>query len=232
MINSIVASLGHIPAAAVYLFVFAWLAAESCGVPLPNELVLLLAGSLAAQPGHGLSAVLLVFVATLGSLTGATGAYTIGMRGGREAVIRFGSRFGLDGKRLDGVELWFQRRGPVAILLARITPFVRTVASFPAGVLRLPRRPFLIATGLGSLAWCSVMVGLGVVLGANYTIALHLIEQYTIPAIVVLVALGVGYFWLHRRLERVAENIEEGSPAAIPEALPLPSAAGESGEAK
>src|SRR5579859_1633058 len=99
--TQLVATLGHIPPIAVYLFVFAWLAAESCGLPLPNELVLLLAGSLAAQRGHGLSAVLLVIVATLGSLVGATGAYTIGMRGGREAVLRFGSRFGLDGKRLD-----------------------------------------------------------------------------------------------------------------------------------
>ncbi|MGZ3715208.1 MAG: DedA family protein [Ktedonobacterales bacterium] len=234
MINSIVASLGHIPAAAVYLFVFAWLAAESCGVPLPNELVLLLAGSLAAQQGHGLSGVLLVIVAVLGSLAGAMGAYTIGMRGGREAVIRFGSRFGLDSKRLDGIEHWFQRRGPVAIFLARITPFVRTVASFPAGVLRLPQRSFLIATALGSLVWCTVMVVLGVALGANYTIALRLIEQYTIPAIIVLVALGAGYFWLHRRLERVAETIEEGGdPAAHePEARRLSSVASESGEAK
>lgn len=234
MINSIVASLGHIPAAAVYLFVFVWLAAESCGVPLPNELVLLLAGSLAAQRGHGLSGPLLVIVAVLGSLAGAMGAYTIGMRGGREAVIRFGSRFGLDDKRLEGIEHWFQRRGQVAIFLARITPFVRTVASFPAGVLRLPLRPFLIATALGSLVWCTVMVVLGVVLGANYTIALRLIEEYTIPAILVLVALGAGYFWLHRRLERVAENIEEGGdPAAhTSETRPLSRVAGESGEAK
>lgn len=214
MITNIVTALGHIPAAAVYLFVFAWLAAESCGVPLPNELVLLLAGSLAAQRGHGLSGLLLVIVAVLGSLAGATGAYMIGLRGGREAVIRFGSRFGLDDKRLDGIEAWFQRRGSVAIFLARLTPFVRTVASFPAGVLRLPRRPFLIATALGSLVWCSVMVALGVILGANYTVALKLIEQYTVPAIIVLVALGAGYFWLHNRLEHVAEGIEESGSAA------------------
>lgn len=230
MIANIIAALGHIPAAAVYLFVFVWLAAESCGVPLPNEVVLLLAGSLAAQPSRGLSGLLLVIVATLGSLTGATAAYTIGVRGGRDVVIRLGSRFGLDGKRLDGIEAWFQRRGTVAIVLARITPFVRTVASFPAGVLRLPRRPFLIATALGSLLWCTVMVVLGIVLGANYTIALHLIERYTIPAIIVLVALGAGYFWLHNRLERVADGIS-GS-AGPPEKVRSPSAAGESRDKK
>ncbi len=83
----------------------------------------------------------------------------------------------------------------------------------------MPRRSFLIATAIGSLVWCSVMVGLGVVLGANYTIALHLIEQYTIPAIIVLVALGAGYFWLHNKLERVAKSLQDGGSGTKSEAL-------------
>jgi membrane protein DedA with SNARE-associated domain len=196
-------SLASIPALAVYLFVFVWLAAESTGLPLPNEIVLLLAGSLAGRPGHGLSAILLVIVALVGSLLGASIAYFIGLRGGRAAVLRLGRRFRLDERRLDGVEAWFARSGAVAIFLARITPFVRTIASFPAGMLRFPVRTFLLASLLGSLLWCSVMVVLGNALGANYEVALRLIEQYTLPAIVVLVALVAGYFWLHRRLAHV-----------------------------
>jgi membrane protein DedA with SNARE-associated domain len=196
-------SLASIPALAVYVFVFVWLAAESTGLPLPNEIVLLLAGSLAGRPGHGLSAMLLVIVALVGSLLGASIAYYIGLRGGRAAVLRLGRRFRLDERRLDSVEAWFARSGAVAIFLARITPFVRTVASFPAGMLRFPPRTFLLASLLGSLLWCSVMVGLGNALGANYEVALRLIEQYTLPAIVVVVALLAGYFWLHRRLAHV-----------------------------
>ena len=196
-------SLASIPALAVYVFVFVWLAAESTGLPLPNEIVLLLAGSLAGRPGHGLSAMLLVIVALVGSLLGASIAYYIGLRGGRAAVLRLGRRFRLDERRLDSVEAWFARSGAVAIFLARITPFVRTVASFPAGMLRFPPRTFLLASLLGSLLWCSVMVGLGNALGAHYEVALRLIEQYTLPAIVVVVALVAGYFWLHRRLAHV-----------------------------
>ena len=198
-------SLASIPAIAVYLFVFVWLAAESTGLPLPNEIVLLLAGSLAGRPGHGLSAILLVIVALVGSLLGASIAYSIGRRGGRAAVLRLGRRFRLDERRLDSVEAWFARSGAVAIFLSRITPFVRTVASFPAGMLRFPPRTFLLASLLGSLLWCAVMVGLGNALGANYEVALRLIEQYTLPAIVVVVVLVAGYFWLHRRLSHVGE---------------------------
>lgn len=204
--TQLVTTLAHIPSLAVYLFVFIWLAAESCGVPLPNELVLLLAGSLTAVAHAALSPPLLVVVATIGSLVGASAAYGIGLRGGRVAVLRLGRRIRLDDKRLAGVEAWFARTGSFAIFIARITPFVRTVASFPAGMLRFPRRVFIIATGVGSLLWCTVMVTLGHVLGANYDRALRLIEQYTVPAILVLAALVVAYFWLHSKLAHVGQR--------------------------
>ena len=175
--TQLVTTLAHIPSLAVYLFIFLWLAAESCGAPVPNELVLLLAGSLTAVAHSALSPPLLVIVATLGSLLGASAAYGIGLRGGRTAVLRLGRRIRLDDRRLAGVEAWFARTGSFAIFIARITPFVRTVASFPAGMLRFPRRTFAIATVAGSLLWCTVMVTLGHILGANYDRALKLIEE-------------------------------------------------------
>ncbi|HLZ21948.1 MAG TPA: DedA family protein [Ktedonobacterales bacterium] len=201
--TQLVATLGHIPPIAVYLFVFTWLALESCGLPLPNELVLLLVGSLTASIHPGLSPIPLVVVATLGSLLGASAAYAIGLRGGRAAVLRLGRRIRLDEKRLDSVEAWFARTGSFAIFISRITPFVRTVASFPAGMLRLPRRSFVVATVAGSLIWCTLMVTLGHILGANYDHALKLIEEYTVPAILVLAAVVAGYFWLHGKLSHV-----------------------------
>lgn len=208
--TQLVSTLTHIPPIAVYLFVFVWLAAESCGLPLPNELVLLLAGSLTVHHSQRLSPVLLVLFATAGSVIGASAAYTIGRRGGRGAVLRLGKRIRLDERRLDSVAAWFARTGTVAIFICRITPFVRTVASFPAGMLRFPWRPFLLATFAGSLIWCGVLVGIGSALGANYGVALTLIGRYTVPAIVVLLAVIAGYFWLHNKLSRVG-----GAPAAV-----------------
>ena len=187
------------------LFAFLWLAAESCGLPLPNELVLLLLGSLIEQRGAPGELVALALIATGGSLLGATAAYFIGARGGRAAVLRVGRYLRLDERRLDSVERWFNTSGGFAIGVARITPFVRTVSSFPAGVLRLPLRTFLIATAIGSLLWCVTLVTVGYLLGADYMIAVNLIERYTIPAVIVLVALIAGYIWLHQRLARVED---------------------------
>ncbi len=220
-IQHVINGLGQVPAPAIYAFIVVWLAAESCGLPLPNELVLLAAGSLAGQ--RVLSPVLLVLVAVTASLLGASAAYEIGRRGGRAAVMRFGKYIRLDEARLDAVERWFERRGAVAIGIARITPFVRTVASFPAGMLRLPVRGFLLATAVGSLVWCTVMVTLGVLLGANYVVALRLIERYTLPAILVLGALFVGYLWLHNRLAHVGQSSEAATHVPS-EREPLPPA--------
>ncbi len=202
-ITHLIQMLTTIPPLAVYAFVLIWLAAESCGFPLPNELVLLLTGSLASQ--GRVSPFILVGVAVAGSLIGASAAYLIGKVGGRAAVLRVGRYVRLDERRFASVEAWFARSGTVAIFLSRITPFVRTVASFPAGVLRMPLRNFLLATLLGSLIWCSVLVGVGDALGADYGLALKFIQQYTIPAIIVLVAIIVGYLWLHNRLSHIGQ---------------------------
>ena len=211
-IQQFINTLSHIPPLAIYAFIVVWLAAESCGLPLPNELVLLAAGSLA---GRGLvSPVLLVLVATVSSVIGASAAYEIGKRGGRPAVLRFGRYIRLDERRLDAVERWFRSAGPVAIGLSRITPFVRTVASFPAGMLELPYPTFLLASTLGSLIWCTVMVALGDILGADYTLAFRLIQQYTIPAIIVVALLFAGYIWLHNRLSHLGQTEREEAKSA------------------
>lgn len=203
--QTLIAGLGHVPSPLVDVFVFIWLAAESCGVPLPNELILLLAGSLAAQRADPAGLLELTIIATLGSLLGATAAYFIGARGGRAAILRFGRFVHLNERRLDMVEQWFARSGAFAIGIARITPFIRTVSSFPAGVLRMPLRTFYSATIIGSLIWCATLVSVGYLLGVHYMIAVRLIEQYTLPAILVLAALVAGYFWLHQRLSHLGE---------------------------
>jgi membrane protein DedA with SNARE-associated domain len=204
--QSFIAGLAHVPTPIIDLFVFIWLAAESCGIPLPNELVLLLAGSIAAQRADPVGLIELAVVATLGSLVGATAAYIIGARGGRALIVRLGHYVGLNASRLDVVERWFMQSGALAIALARMTPFVRTISSFPAGILRMPPRLFYTATAIGSLVWCAALVSVGYLLGVHYMIAVNLIEEYTLPAILVLVALIAAYVWLHQRLSRLTES--------------------------
>ena len=55
---------------------------------------------------------------------------------------------------------WFEKRGEIIILVARLLPVIRTFIAFPAGVARMNRVKFHVYTFVGSLPWC---LGLGYV---------------------------------------------------------------------
>jgi membrane protein DedA with SNARE-associated domain len=198
--DNLLALFQTISPVAIYIAIFLWLTGESTGIPLPNETVLLLTGSLAAQ--GKLFAPLLVMVAVAGSTTGSLIAYTIGWKGGRPLVLRLGRLIRLHETKLAQAEDWFARWGDRAIFISRMTPFVRTVASFPAGISQMPLRRFIIAVIAGSTIWCTFFVYLGVALGKNWRIALSLLNHYTVPALLVLALLIAGYLYLHHWLKQ------------------------------
>lgn len=183
----------------VYIIVFLWLAAESIGFLLPNELMLLYSGSLIVQ-GH-VQILPLIISAILGSFVGASCSYTIGRYGGRALVIRFGKYIRLDGEKLDAIDDWFQKRGVWAIGFSRLIPFVRMVASYPAGIAHMKYFKFAPAVLIGSTIWCTLFVFLGKQLGANWQIALNLLKEYTLPSLLILGILLAGYIYLHKKLK-------------------------------
>ncbi len=79
----------------------------------------------------------------------------------------------------------------------------------------MPPRVFYTATLIGSLLWCAVLVTIGYLLGVHYMLAVTFIEQYTLPAIVVLVALVAGYLWLHQRLSHLGQGKMRRASQAI-----------------
>jgi membrane protein DedA with SNARE-associated domain len=92
-------------------------AAENLFPPIPSELVLPLAGFLAAQ--DRLSLVLTVMAATVGSLVGALVLYEIGHRLGPRRMRALVQRMPLmQADDLDRSELWFRRYAAIAVLAA------------------------------------------------------------------------------------------------------------------
>ena len=168
-------------------------ALENVFPPIPSEVVLPLAGFLAAQ---GLMDLLLVVVAaTAGSVAGALLLYEVGRRVGRARMRRWVARLPLmDVEDLDKADRWFARHGQKSVLLGRCIPVVRSLISVPAGVAEMPRLRFTLLTTLGSGIWNVVFIGAGYLLGAQF----ERVEQYSrwfnyaiYAAIVVLLALGV-----------------------------------------
>lgn len=172
---------------------------ENVFPPIPSELILPLAGYLAAQ--GRLSLVGVVVSATAGSLVGALALYVLGAVLGedrlRGLVRRAGRYAGVREAELDGAIRWFRRYGAWAVLLCRLLPIMRSLISLPAGLVGLRLQRFLLLTALGTAAWNGLLAGLGYSAGAQWPRIVALFDAYERLALTALVvALAV---WLWRR---------------------------------
>ncbi|MGH7691619.1 MAG: DedA family protein [Candidatus Dormibacteria bacterium] len=182
----------------MYGFLLFWLAAESVGVPLPDEAVLLTVGFLAHIGSIQLAPA--VAAAAAGAVIGSSISYTIGLRLGRPAVARIAGRVGIGAVRLERSEDWMRRRGGAGVFLTRVLPVARNVASYAAGIAGIPPRVFFPAMVVGSTVWCITVVVVGDLVGAHYKELLKVGGRAFVIAVVVAVLILAG--WLAWRWYR------------------------------
>ena len=144
---------------------------ENVFPPVPSEIVIPLAGFVSARGAFDLW--LVIIVASVGSLAGATVWYVAGRRIGekrlRAWVERHGKWLTLSTRDVDRAEAWFQRHGGAAVFIGRLIPGVRTFVSLPAGFSAMPVVPFLAYSAVGTALWTAALAYAGVILQANFT---------------------------------------------------------------
>lgn len=167
---------------------------ENIFPPIPSELIMPLAGFVAAQ--GQLNPVLVVLAGTLGSVLGALPWYYAGRWLGEERMRVLAARYGrwltVDDKDVGKAIRWFERHGRMAVLFGRLVPTVRTLISVPAGMARMPLGPFLFYSSIGSLLWTAALTAAGYLLEANY----RLVGDYLDRASQIIISLIVlTYLW-------------------------------------
>jgi membrane protein DedA with SNARE-associated domain len=185
-------------------------ALENLFPPIPSEVVLPLAGFVAADGSASLIG--MIVAATIGSMVGAFILYGIAAAIGpvrlRALVTRYGRWFGVDETDLDRTEEWFDKRANLAVLLCRCVPLMRSLISIPAGFRRMSIFPFAFYTLIGSLAWNVLLIGAGYLLGERW----HEVEQpmeLFQRAVLVVIAVAVAWF-VWRRIIRPRIRGAEG----------------------
>ena len=149
------------------------IAVENLFPPIPSELILTFGGFLTTQTALRLPGMILY--ATLGSLTGAVLLYGVGRLLDRDRLDALLScslieRLGFQKQSvLDSVER-FGKEGKKLVLLGRFVPIVRSLVSIPAGMAHMDFCSFLWLTALGSAVWNGVLLSLGAVAGASWTL--------------------------------------------------------------
>lgn len=184
-----------------YAGVAALVTLENLFPPIPSEVVLPLAGFVAARDAT--SALGMVAAATVGSMAGAYLLYgvsaAVGPRRLRRLVERHGRWLGLTVDDLERAEGWFDRRAAWAVLVCRCVPLMRSVISVPAGFRRMPLLPFTLTTLGGSLIWNVALISAGYMLGEEWVRAgepVDLLQTVVLAALV----LGVAWFMWRRIL--------------------------------
>ena len=192
--TDVITSLGY-AGVAVLMFL------ENVFPPIPSELVVPLAGFVAATGRLRLDVV--IAAGSVGSLAGAVLWYDVGRRVGerrlRSWVEAYGKWLTVSPRDLDRAAAWFERHGPVAVLVGRLVPGVRTFVSLPAGVARMPFGTFLLYSTLGTAAWTTLLAVAGLLLEANFTRVGRYVDVATnvlLVALAVLMVVRYARCWL------------------------------------
>ena len=138
-----------------YTAVAVVIGAESMGIPVPGETVLVLAAIYAA--GHADVNIWFVFAAAaIGAIVGDNAGYWLGQRFGYPLLRRLGHRFGMTDGRIKLGQYLFLRHGTLVVFLGRFVGLLRILAAFLAGVNRMRWPLFLVANAAGGIVWAMI----------------------------------------------------------------------------
>jgi membrane-associated protein len=193
------AALIEVPANVGYVAVFALIAIETMGIPVPAETALIAAALLAhdGQMDIGTLTALAAAAAILGDNVG----FAIGRRFGRRLFLVRGPLHDHRTKVLEHGEPFFARHGPKAVFLGRWVAGLRIASAWLAGMNKMAWPTFLFWNALGGIAWATSVTLSIYFLGG---VAERFIDVAG-PVAAGLVALLLVGFLLYRRRRRAVE---------------------------
>jgi membrane protein DedA with SNARE-associated domain len=204
---------------AAYGTIFGILVACGLGVPLPEDVSLILGGFLVYRGSADLF--LMVTTGFLGILCGDSMIFWAGRRLGNRARSDHGwlLRRVLTPDRRAKVEALFARHGEKIVMAARFMPGVRAVTFFTAGSAGMPYPRFICFDGLAALASAPLFVFLGFRFGRQLQHVIELLKRFQMLTVATIV-LSVACWWgLRRWRERRRRPLGDPDPAqpATPE---------------
>ncbi|MDY7231124.1 DedA family protein [Hyalangium rubrum] len=192
--------LGNTQGFIAYATVFLILLACGLGVPLPEDISLILGGFLAHKGAANLPIMMVVGFA--GILAGDSLIFYFGRRLGSKVGRKPGGFFAriITPEKRAKVEGLFSIHGQKIVMIARFMPGVRAVTYFTAGSVGMSYWRFIFWDGLAALLSAPVFVFLGYHFGSelDYLIGKLKEGQYAVLAGAAVIGLGV-FLWRKRR---------------------------------
>ncbi len=91
---------------------------------------------------------------------------------------------------MEAITRFFHDRGGWVIFVFRFMPSFRTIISLPAGMAKMPRWRFLVATSAGTTIWNHHPGGRGIMLDRNF----EQLDRYVGPLAIATMVAVLGYY--------------------------------------
>jgi membrane protein DedA with SNARE-associated domain len=197
--QSLVSTMGY-PGLVLVMFL------ENVFPPIPSEVILPLAGSLALEGRFTLLGV--TIAGTVGSVAGALVFYALGMLFGeyrvRVLMRRYGKWLLLSEEDFDTALEWFNRYGETVIFFGRMVPIVRSLISIPAGLAEMHLGYFGAYTAVGTALWSFLLAFAGYLLGRSWNLVSEWMSRYE-KATLIIGLLAVIVFFTVRFIRKRRE---------------------------
>lgn len=196
---------------------FALLFTCGLGLPLPEDIPLILTGAFLVQGDHLWEKWLIV-----------GGLNWLGIMGGDICLYWLSRRYGMNitrvpliGKhvtlsRIGKVQGWFEKYGIGVVAVGRLFAGVRGAMVITAGTIRYSFIKFLLADGLAAIVSGGIFMFLGHWVGKN--INDQVIEEFKhwfVVGGIVIACLFMAYLiWRHKQNRRLRESYEQNSPVS------------------
>ena len=149
-----------------YLGIFAIMTIESALIPIPSEIIMPFSGYLVFTGKF--NPIWVIIAGGAGNLAGSLIAYFIGIKLGREIILRYGKYILLKKSHLDWAESFFEKYGNKTTFVTRLLPGIRTYISLPAGIAKMNLKKFSAYTFAGSIIWSAMLTYAGMALGEEW----------------------------------------------------------------
>ena len=183
-------------------------------VIFPGDSLLFIAGFLASvqhsgNPSSILNIWILLPLLSIAAILGDNFGYYTGKKFGPR-ILSMKDNFIFKRKYIEETKKYYEKKGKLAIILARFVPAVRTFVPIVAGIVGMDRKGFIKYNFIGGLIWVLSMTLLGFFSGKFMEANGIDIEHYIVPVTVFIIVISIvlGYFE-GKKLNKENINIDD-----------------------
>jgi membrane-associated protein len=156
---------------------------------LPGDSLLFVAGAIAALGGMNL--LLLMVLLSAAAIAGDATNYSIGRWFGPKVFSWEDSRW-FNKEAFNKTNAFYEKHGPLTIVIGRFMPFIRTFTPFVAGVANMSYPKFAFYNVIGGLLWVCGLTGLGYLIGNNAWVK----ENFSLVTLAMIIVPGLPAVWV------------------------------------